>query len=429
MRFLRVFKPLHIQVLVGVFIGCVFGFLRPAAAAEMRPIADVFVKLVSMLIGPIVFCTITLGIGSMSDLRKVGRVGLTALIYFEAVTTFALFIGLVVVNTVKPGAGMHVNAASLDASAVSAYTAAAKRLSVSEYLMNIVPGSLPGALVSSEILQVLFVSILVGVALASLGEEAKPFLAIVEIVYKAMMRIVGYVVRLAPLAAFASIAFVVGKYGVRSIESLASLMLCVFGTLALFVAFVLGWILRLNGFRLWPFLRYIKEEIWLVVGTSSSESALPGIMVKMEQLGCSKSVVGLVIPAGYSFNLDGTSIYLTMAAVFIAQATDTPLNLGAQVAMLLVLMLASKGAAAVSGGGFVTLSATIASTGSMPVAGLTLVLGVDRFMSLARALVNLIGNGVAVIAISCWEKEIDREKALRVLSLRAPFVGESTRAD
>jgi aerobic C4-dicarboxylate transport protein len=395
----------------------------------MRPIADVFVKLVSMLIGPIVFCTITLGIGSMSDLRKVGRVGLTALIYFEAVTTFALFIGLVVVNTVKPGAGMHVNAASLDASAVSAYTAAAKRLSVSEYLMNIVPGSLPGALVSSEILQVLFVSILVGVALASLGEEAKPFLAIVEIVYKAMMRIVGYVVRLAPLAAFASIAFVVGKYGVRSIESLASLMLCVFGTLALFVAFVLGWILRLNGFRLWPFLRYIKEEIWLVVGTSSSESALPGIMVKMEQLGCSKSVVGLVIPAGYSFNLDGTSIYLTMAAVFIAQATDTPLNLGAQVAMLLVLMLASKGAAAVSGGGFVTLSATIASTGSMPVAGLTLVLGVDRFMSLARALVNLIGNGVAVIAISCWEKEIDREKALRVLSLRAPFVGESTRAD
>jgi len=355
----------------------------------------------------------------MHNLKQIGRVGFIALVYFEVVTTLALVIGLVVVNWVKPGVGVHANSATLDVSSIATYTAAAKKLSVIDYIMNLIPTTLPGALVSGEILQVVLVAILVGIALASLGEKGKKLTELLDIISKVMMAIVGIVVRLAPLAAFAAIAFVVGKYGSRSLMSLASLMLCVIITMVLFVVFILGTILRLNKFRLWPLLKYLKEEILLVLGTSSSETALPGLMAKMEGLGCAKPVVGLVVPAGYSFNLDGTSIYLTMAAIFIAQATDTPLSLWQQIVMLFVLMLASKGAAAVTGGGFVTLSATLASTQTVPVAGLTLVLGIDRFMSLARALVNLIGNAVAVLAIASWEKEIDRDKANRILSSKA----------
>ncbi|MEI6588440.1 MAG: C4-dicarboxylate transporter DctA [Verrucomicrobiota bacterium] len=416
MKWISRFKPLHMQVLLGVILGCVFGLVSPASAVHYKPVADAFVKLISMLISPIIFCTIVVGIGSMNDLKRIGRVGFVALLYFEVVTTLALVIGLVVVNWIKPGVGMHANAATLDVSSIAMYTTAAKKLSVLDYLMNLIPTTLPGALVSGEILQVVLVAILVGVALASIGEKGKKLTELLEIISKVMMAIVGMVVRLAPLAAFAAIAFVVGKYGSRSLLSLASLMLCVIVTMALFIIFVLGGILRLNKFRLWPLIKYLKEEILLVLGTSSSETALPGLMAKMEGLGCAKPVVGLVVPAGYSFNLDGTSIYLTMAAVFIAQATDTPLTLWQQIVMLFVLMLASKGAAAVTGGGFVTLSATLASTQTVPVAGLTLVLGIDRFMSLARAMVNLIGNAVAVLAIASWENAIDRDQANRVLN-------------
>jgi len=407
------------QVLLGVILGCIFGLISPAHAVYYKPVADAFIRLISMLISPIIFCTIVVGIGSMHNLKQIGRVGFIALVYFEVVTTLALVIGLVVVNWVKPGVGVHANSATLDVSSIATYTAAAKKLSVIDYIMNLIPTTLPGALVSGEILQVVLVAILVGIALASLGEKGKKLTELLDIISKVMMAIVGIVVRLAPLAAFAAIAFVVGKYGSRSLMSLASLMLCVIITMVLFVVFILGTILRLNKFRLWPLLKYLKEEILLVLGTSSSETALPGLMAKMEGLGCAKPVVGLVVPAGYSFNLDGTSIYLTMAAIFIAQATDTPLSLWQQIVMLFVLMLASKGAAAVTGGGFVTLSATLASTQTVPVAGLTLVLGIDRFMSLARALVNLIGNAVAVLAIASWEKEIDRDKANRILSSKA----------
>ncbi len=368
-----------------------------------------------MLISPIIFCTIVVGIGSMSDLKRIGRVGLIALLYFEVITTLALVIGLVVVNWIKPGVGMHANVAALDVSTIAMYTTAAKKLSALDYFMNLIPKTFLGALVSGEILQVLLVAILTGVALAGMGEKGKKLTDMLEVISKVMMRIVGIVVQLAPLAAFAAIAFVVGKYGSRSLLALLSLMVCVIITMIAFIVLVLGTVLRLNRFRLWPLIKYLKEEIILVLGTSSSETALPGLMAKMESLGCAKPVVGLVVPAGYSFNLDGTSIYLTMAAVFIAQATDTPLTIWQQIVMLLVLMLASKGAAAVTGGGFVTLSATLASTQTVPVAGLTLVLGIDRFMSLARAIVNLIGNAVAVLAISSWEKELDRAKANNIL--------------
>jgi aerobic C4-dicarboxylate transport protein len=411
MRWISHFKPLHIQVLIGVILGCLYGLFFPVTAVNYKFIADAFVSLISMLISPIIFCTIVVGIGSMSDLKRIGRVGLIALLYFEVITTLALVIGLVVVNWIKPGVGMHANVAALDVSSIAMYTTAAKKLSALDYFMNLIPKTFLGALVSGEILQVLLIALLTGVALAGLGEKGKMLTDMLEVVSKVMMRIVGIVVKLAPLAAFAAIAFVVGKYGSRSLLALLSLMGCVIITMIAFIVLVLGTVLRLNRFRLWPLIKYLKEEIILVLGTSSSETALPGLMAKMESLGCAKPVVGLVVPAGYSFNLDGTSIYLTMAAVFIAQATDTPITIWQQIVMLLVLMLASKGAAAVTGGGFVTLSATLASTQTVPVAGLTLVLGIDRFMSLARAIVNLIGNAVAVLAISSWEKELDRAKA------------------
>ncbi len=413
MKYLR---HLFVQVLVAVALGAVCGCLWPAFGASLKPVADAFIKLITMLISPIIFCTVVVGIGSMTDLRKVGRVGLKALIYFEVVTTMALLIGLVVVNVVKPGAGIHANAAQLDAGAVGVYLTPAKKMNVVEYLMNVIPTTLPGALTSGEILQVLLVAILIGAALVQLGPKGRPVTDLLELIFKVMMGVVSIVVKAAPLAAFAAIAFTVGKFGLHSLSALASLMTCVYLTMIIFVVVVLGALLRLSGLGLWSFLRYLREEVVLVLGTSSSETALPGLIAKLENLGCSKPLVGLVVPAGYSFNLDGTSIYLTMAAVFIAQATDTPLGLGAQLGMLMVLLLTSKGAAAVTGGGFVTLSATLASTQTVPVAGLTLILGIDRFMSQARALANLVGNAVAVVTIATWEKEFDLARARRVLA-------------
>ena len=420
---MRHLRHLYVQVLIAVILGGICGQYWPAFGASLKPIADAFIKLVTMLISPIIFCTIVVGIGSMSDLKKVGRVGLKALIYFEVITTMALLIGLVVVNWVQPGAGIHANVAALDAGAVSVYLNPAKKLGLVDYLLNIIPSTLPGALTSGEILQVLLVAVLCGAALVQMGPNGRRVTDLLEDAFKMLMRIVAFIVTLAPLAAFAAVAFTVGKFGLHSLAGLASLMACVYLTMVVFIVVVLGAVLRLSGVGLWRFLRYLREELFLVLGTSSSETALPGLIAKMENLGCSKPVVGLVVPAGYSFNLDGTSIYLTMAAVFIAQATDTPLSLTQQIGMLVVLLLTSKGAAAVTGGGFVTLSATLASTQIVPVAGLTLILGIDRFMSQARALTNLIGNAVAVVTIATWEKEFDHTRARKVLAGEPPESG------
>jgi aerobic C4-dicarboxylate transport protein len=413
MKYLR---HLYVQVLIAVVLGALLGWADPAVGAGLQPLGDAFIKLVKMLIGPIIFATIVIGIGNMHDLRKVGRVGFKALLYFEVLTTIALVIGLAVVNWVQPGAGLHANAAKLDTASLTGYTAAAGRLSTVGFLLHIIPDTFVGAFTSGEILQVLLLAVLCGAAATIVGDRARPAVGVLESALHVLMVVVGLLMKLAPLAAFGTIAFTVGRFGLGSLASLAKLMGCVYATMAVFVVVVLGGVLRLVGFRLDRFLRYLREEIMLVLGTSSSESALPGMIAKLERLGCSRSVVGLVLPAGYSFNLDGTCIYLTMASLFIAQATDTPLTLGQQLGVLAILLLTSKGAAAVTGGGFVTLSATLKSTHAIPVGGLTLVIGVDRFMSEARALTNLVGNGVAVVAIAAWEGELDRARAHRVLA-------------
>jgi aerobic C4-dicarboxylate transport protein len=421
---MKLFRHLYIQVLVAVILGCLCGHFFPHFGAALDPVNKGFIALVTMLISPIIFGTIVVGIGSISELKKIGRVGLKALVYFEVVTTAALIIGLVVVNIIKPGANVHANAAALDASAVTAVTGTGKLPTIATYLLEIIPGTFVGALTSGKILQVLFVAILLGVALVRLGPKGLVVVEFTEIVLKALMEILAIVMKLAPIAAFAAMAFMIAKLGPGVLRSLASLMACVYLTMVLFIVIVMGGILRLTGLSLWKFLRYLREELFLVLGTSSSETALPGLMLKMENLGCSKSVVGLVVPAGYSFNLDGTCIYLTMAAVFIAQATDTPLTLGAQIVLLLVLLLTSKGAAAVTGGGFITLSASLASS-PIPVGGLTLILGIDRFMSQARSLTNLIGNGVAVVTVSAWERELDTARAKRVLDREPLEISEA----
>jgi aerobic C4-dicarboxylate transport protein len=409
-------RSLYVQVLIAIALGCLLGWLEPTWGVALKPLGDGFIKLIKMMIGPIIFTTLVSGIGALGDLRKVGRVGLKSLLYFELLTTLALVIGLVVVNLIKPGAGIHADPHSLGTEALKSYTSAAQHGSTVDFLLHIIPQTFVDAFVSGELLQVLLVAIFFGAALSMLGSKAAPLLALIHDASAAFMKIIGMIMKLAPIAAFGAMGFTIGKFGVGSLIQLAGLLLCVYLTCAGFIFIVLAAIMRLNGFSLWKFLRYIREELLLVLGTSSSESALPRMLLKMERMGCEKSIVGLVLPTGYSFNLDGTSIYLTMAAVFVAQATDTPLSIGQQIAMLLILLLTSKGAAAVTGGGFVTLSATLASLGTVPVAGLTLLLGIDRFMSEARAITNLIGNGVAVLFIANWERSLDRDKANAVLN-------------
>jgi aerobic C4-dicarboxylate transport protein len=433
----RLLSSLYIQVLIGIALGVTLGILiatpvdgsgKPVGEPilpilkpeDLKPIGDGFISLIKMMIGPIIFCTVVTGIGALGDLKKVGRVGLKALIYFEVVTTFALILGLIVVNVVKPGVGMHVDASALDASSIKSYTEAATHQTTTEFILNIIPKTFVGAFTSGDILQVLLIAILSGAALSMMGQKGKPVIDLLYAITTALMKIIGMIMYLAPLAAFGAMAFTIGKYGVGTLVELLKLLACVYITCLAFIFIVLGAIMRSIGFSLWKFLRYIREELLLVLGTSSSESALPPMLAKMERLGCDKAVVGLVLPTGYSFNLDGTSIYLTMAAVFVAQATDTPLSLQQQIGILLMLLLTSKGAAAVTGGGFVTLSATLASVRTVPVAGLTLLLGIDRFMSEARALTNLIGNGVATIFIANWEKALDREQAKAVLDTKGP---------
>ncbi|QCN97144.1 dicarboxylate/amino acid:cation symporter (plasmid) [Azospirillum argentinense] len=406
------YTNLTVQVLTAITIGILLGHFYPALAVQMKPLGDVFIKMIKMVIGPIVFLTVVTGISSIGDMKKVGKVGGKAILYFEIVTTFALGLGLLVVNLVKPGSGMNIQAGSLKADAVAKYATEAQNHTTIDFLVNIVPDNVIGAFVKGDMLQILFFAVIFGVALSAMGQKGKVVEDLFEKVSHALFGVIGILMRVAPLGAFGAMSFTIGKYGVSSLTSLGQLMAAVYITMALFVFVVLGSIARLYNFSLLTFLRYIKDELLIVLGTSSSESVLPRMMEKMQKFGCSKHVVGLVIPTGYSFNLDGTSIYLSMAAIFIAQAFNIDLTIWQQLTILGLLMLTSKGAAAVTGGGFVTLAATLSATGHLPIEGLALLLGVDRFMSEARAITNLIGNGVATIVVAKMEGEFDESKAV-----------------
>jgi aerobic C4-dicarboxylate transport protein len=410
------YRHLYVQVLGAIALGILLGHFYPTIGESMKPLGDAFIKLIKMLIAPIIFCTVVHGIASMEDMKKVGRVGVKALIYFEVMTTIALIIGLVVVNLWQPGVGMNIDPAQLDTSSVSTYTTAAGEKSQLDFFMHIIPATVVGAFAEGEILQVLLIAILFAFALHWLGERGKPLLNTIDLTAHVFFGIVGIVMKVAPIGAFGAMAFTIGKYGLGTLLSLASLMAGFYATCLLFVLVVLGVVARLCGFSIFKFIRYIKEELLIVLGTSSSESVLPRMLAKMENLGADKSVVGLVIPTGYSFNLDGTCIYLTMAAVFLAQATNTDLSLGQQIALVGILLLTSKGAAGVTGSGFIVLAATLASLGTVPVASIALILGVDRFMSEARALTNLVGNGMATIVVAKWEGALDEERLHRHLN-------------
>jgi aerobic C4-dicarboxylate transport protein len=404
------YKILYVQVLIAIAIGILVGHFNAKLAIDMKPFGDGFIKLIKMLIGPIVFCTVVHGIAGMQDIRKVGRIGCKALLYFELVSTLALFIGMAVGNYVRPGEGFNVDPATLDAKAISEYVGKAKSLTTSEFLLNIVPTTLADAFTKGDVLQVLLISLLFGFALSALGERAKPITALIETASQAIFGVINFIMRFAPIGAFGAMAFTVGKYGVTALGPLVKLIGTFYLTSFLFVFIVLGVIARLSGFSIVKFLAYIREEIFLVLGTSSSDTALPTLMTKLEKLGCSKPLVGLIVPTGYTFNTDGTSIYMTMAALFVAQATNTDLSLTQQLAIFGVAMLTSKGASGVQGASFIALVGTLAVVPSVPVAGMALILGIDRFMSEARALVNMIGNGVATVVMARWEGELNREK-------------------
>jgi aerobic C4-dicarboxylate transport protein len=404
------YRSLYFQVIVAVVAGVLLGHFAPHTGEQMKPLGDGFIKLIKMLIAPIIFCTVVVGIAGMEDMKKVGKTGGLALLYFEVVSTLALIVGLVIVSVVRPGAGMNVDPAALDTKGIAAYTGPGKIGTTTEFLLNIIPNTVVDAFAKGEILQVLLVAILFGFALHGFGGRGTLVFDMIEKTSHVLFKIVGYIMKLAPLGAFGAMAFTIGKYGLGSLASLGKLMGAFYATCLIFIFVVLGAIARLHGFSVWKFIKYIKEELLIVLGTSSSESVLPRMMEKMENLGARKTTVGLVIPTGYSFNLDGTSIYLTMAAVFIAQATNTPMTLTQELTLLAVLLLTSKGAAGVTGSGFIVLAATLSAVGHVPVAGLALILGIDRFMSEARALTNLIGNGVATIVVARWVGELDTER-------------------
>jgi aerobic C4-dicarboxylate transport protein len=409
-------RSLYFQVLVAISLGVLLGYFYPEAGAKMKPLGDGFIKLIKMLIAPVIFCTVVMGIAGVEDMKKVGKTGGLALIYFEVMSTIALILGLVVINLLRPGAGMNANVQTLDTAPLKDYTAPGKLQSVTDFVLNLIPTQLADAFAKGEILQILLIAILFGFALQRLGPKGAVMAGVIESFAHVMFWIVGIVMRLAPIGAFGAMAFTIGKYGFRSLVSLGALMGSFYATCLLFIFGALGLVAWLHGFSIWRFLKYIKDELLIVLGTSSSETVLPRMMAKLERLGASKPVVGLVIPAGYSFNLDGTSIYLTMAAVFIAQATNTPMNLLQQLALLAVLLLTSKGAAGVTGSGFIVLAATLSAVGTLPVAGLALILGIDRFMSEARSLTNVIGNGVATLVVAKWSGELDVARMDRELA-------------
>jgi aerobic C4-dicarboxylate transport protein len=406
----RLYQHLYFQVLCAIVIGVLLGHFYPSLGESMKPLGDGFIKLVRMLIAPIIFCTVVHGIASAGDMKKVGRIGLKALIYFELMTTVALALGLLSMNLVQPGAGMNVDPSTLDTKAIQGFTAKAGEMGIVDYILHIIPNTVVGAFAEGEILQVLLIAVLFAFGLQFLGERGKPLVKIIDDTSHVFFGIVGIIMKVAPIGAFGAMSFTVGKYGIVTLLSLGQLLMAFYATCFVFVFVVLGAIARLTGFSLWRFLRYIKEELLLVLGTSSSESALPRLIAKLEVLGCEKSVVGLVVPGGYSFNLDGSCIMLTTMAIFVAQATNTSLSFGQEIGLLGVLLLTSKGAAGVTGGAFIALAATLASIGTIPVAGLALVLGVYRFISEAGSLVNLIGNGVATVVVAKWEGALDETR-------------------
>jgi aerobic C4-dicarboxylate transport protein len=412
---IRFTRTLYFRVIVGILAGVAVGYFAPHVGEQLKPIGDGFIKLIRMLVTPIIFLTVVVGIASMGDTRRLGRVGIKAIVYFEVVTTLALAIGFAAVSLIRPGAGMNVDPTTLDSTSVAQYVAQGKHLDATSFVLNIIPDSFVGAFANGEILQVLLLAILTGIALVAFDDERR-LLSLAKSSSHLFFRITALVMELAPLAAFGAMGFTIGKYGLGTLLSLGKVLLCVYATCILFVTVVLGLICFFNGVSLWKLLLYLKEELLIVLGTSSSEPALPGLISKMERLGCSEMVAGLVIPSGYSFNLDGTSIYLTIAVIFIAQATNTHLTVKQELFVIFMLMLNSKGAAAVTGGGFITPAATLAALGSIPVAGITLLLGIDRFMSEMRSLTNLIGNAVATITVAHWEGQFDIERARRVLN-------------
>jgi aerobic C4-dicarboxylate transport protein len=409
------YKNLYLLVLMGIALGVLLGSTMPATAVAMKPLGDGFIKLIKMLIGPIIFSTVAVGIARLGTMREVGRIGVRALIYFEVVSTLALIIGLVVVNVLQPGSGIAARATAQDLTAVSNYGTQAQQLTTTQFLLNIIPTTVVDAFARGELLQILLFSVLFGLALLSLRDRVAPLVNGLAQLSEALFAVIGMIMWLAPIGAFGAMAFTVGQYGISSLLSLGKLMAGVYITCACFVFVVLGSIMRLAGLSMLRFLRYIREEILIVLGTSSSESALPKLMLKLEDLGCRKSVVGLVVPTGYSFNLDGTAIYMTMAALFVAQAAGVHLSLREQLSVLGVLLLTSKGAAGVTGSGFITLAATLSAIPSIPIAGLALLVGVDRFMSEARAITNLIGNAVATVVIAHWDGALDHARARKIL--------------
>ncbi len=419
------YSHLYVQVLTAIVLGILLGHFYPQLGEQMKPLGDGFVKMIKMLIAPIIFCTVVHGIASMEDMKKVGRVGLKALIYFEITTTLALIVGLIVVNVLQPGVGMNVDPRALDTRSIQVYTTKAGQQSTVEFLMHIIPNTVVGAFAEGEILQVLFFAILFAFGMFMLGERGRPVINLIGAISHGLFNVVGIIMKVAPIGAFGAMAFTIGKYGVGTLLSLGKLMLAFYATCLIFVFFVLGGIAWLTGFSIWKFIKYIKEELLIVLGTSSSESVLPRMMAKLENLGCKESVVGLVIPTGYSFNLDGTCIYPTMAAIFLAQATNTDLTLLQQLGIIGVLLLTSKGAAGVTGSGFIVLAATLASVGSIPVASIALILGVDRFMSEARALTNLVGNGVATVVVSKWENALDEQRLHQQLNNETDIEAEA----
>jgi aerobic C4-dicarboxylate transport protein len=422
------YRILYVQVLIAVFIGILIGWFFPDTGKALKPLGDGFVKLVKMIIAPIIFCTVAHGIASMSDMKRLGRIGLKAIVYFELVSTLALFIGLIVVNLLQPGNGFNIDPATLDPKIGKAYAAEAHALNATDFLLNVIPTSFFDGLARGDILQVLLIAILSGFAISFMGESGRPILGFIDQAAKVFFGIMHIIVKAAPLGALGAMAFTIGSYGLGALGKLLALMGGFYLTAIIFVVVILGAIAAYTGFSIFQFINYIKEELLLVLGTSSSEAALPGIIEKMRRLGCSESTVGLVIPAGYSFNLDGTNIYMTMAAMFLAQATNIHLSLAQQLTLLVVAMLSSKGATGVTGAGFITLAATLAVVPSVPIQSLALIVGIDRFMSECRALTNFVGNGVATVVVSRWEKEISKEE-LRANLRKALSLGETTAAD
>ena len=420
-----IYKVLYFQVICAIIFGVLLGYFFPDVGAQMKPFGDGFIRLIKMIIAPVIFCTVVTGIAGMEDMKKVGKTGGLALLYFEVVSTIALIIGLIVVNVCQPGVGMHVDPSTLDSGAVAAYTGPGKMQTTTQFLMNIIPHTVVGAFADGEILQVLFFSLLFGFALHKFGGRGTLIFDVIEKSSHVLFQIVGMIMRVAPVGAFGAMAFTIGKYGIGSLLPLAELMGTFYLTCLLFVLGVLGGICRWHGVSIFRYIGYIKEELLIVLGTSSSESVLPRMMAKMEHAGVSKPVVGLVIPTGYSFNLDGTAIYLTMAAVFIAQACDVQMTIMQQVTLLAVLLLTSKGAAGVTGSGFIVLAATLSAVGHVPVAGLALILGVDRFMSEARALTNMIGNGIACIVVGHWMKDVNEDQLNEVMHPKNRHLAEA----